>query len=181
MPTDPFTTLGFAQQYAIDKNALDKRYRELQQALHPDRHTAAPASTRALTLQKAVGVNEAYRILGDDLRRGEALLTLLGGQVTEQAADPEFLMEMLELREALTEARAAVDAAEVARLAALVEDKASVARTALTAAFAVLESRAARNERALLDAQHLLGRLRYYRRFQDEVSRFEDEVLTESV
>jgi hypothetical protein len=36
---------------------------------------------------------------------------------------------------------------------------------------------AARNESALADAGRALSRLRYYRRFQDEVAHFEEEVL----
>jgi molecular chaperone HscB len=184
MATDPFATLGFAHQYAIDKSALDRRYRELQQALHPDRHTSAPASARALTLHKAVAVNEAYRVLRDDLKRGEALLQVLGGQVTEHVADPELLMEMMELREALTEARTAAAADEVARLAGVVAKKAEGARSELAAAFTQLQSvdagvstDSAKSGALLAHAQQLLGRLRYYHRFQEEVARFEDEAL----
>jgi len=180
MVTDPFATLGFAHQYEIDKSALDRRYRELQQALHPDRHASAPASARALTLNKAVAVNEAYRILRDDLKRGEALLQVLGGQVTEHTADPELLMEMMELREALTEARAEAAADEVARLAGVVAKHAEAARSELTTVFAQLQAVGEGEKKAdalLAHAQQLLGRLRYYHRFHEEVARFEDEAL----
>jgi len=180
---DPFATLGLPRQYDIDKAQLDRRYRELQQTLHPDRHASAPASERALTLQKAVSVNEAYRVLRDDLRRGEALVQLLGGKTAGQAADPELLMEMMELRESLTDARSAGAADEVARLAAVVEQKASAVRSELVQAFAALcaadvPSRPRTPDEPLLtQAQSLLGRLRYYRRFQEEVALFEDEAL----
>lgn len=171
---DPFATLGVTRQYDLDKQELDRRYRELQQALHPDRHASSSASTRALTLQKAVGVNEAYRILRDDLKRGEALLSLLGGKASEQTADPELLMEMMELREALMEARTEQRADEVARLAAEVQGKAGTAQRELSAVFSALQ---AGDSAGLNTAQGLLGRLRYYRRFQDEVAQFEDEAL----
>lgn len=176
---DPFDTLGVARQYELDKAQLDKRYRELQQALHPDRHASAPAPARALTLQKAVAVNEAYRILRDDLKRGEALLISFGGKVTEQTADPELLMEMMELREALSEARAEQQTAEVARLATVVADKTAQSRRELTTVFAALASQS--NEASLASAQSLLGRLRYYKRFQDEVAQFEDEALSSTL
>src|SRR5262245_39109428 len=122
---DPFATLGFERHYNLDKTLLDRRYRELQQALHPDKHASAPASERALTLRKAIEVNEAYRVLRDDQKRGEAILSLLGCGLSEQAADPELLMEMMELREALSDARAANEPAQVARLAAEVTEKAA--------------------------------------------------------
>lgn len=176
---DPFETLGFARHYDLDKTLLDRRYRELQQALHPDRHASAPASERALTLSKAVAVNEAYRILRDDQKRGEALLGLLGAASSEQPADPEMLMEMMELRESLSEARAARDAAAVARLAATVQEKSATAQRELAREFAAIEATdsGAPARTALEAAQTLLGRLRYYRRFHEEVAMFEDEAL----
>lgn len=175
---DPFATLGFERRYHIDKTLLDRRYRELQQALHPDKHASAPASARSLTLSKAIEVNEAYRVLRDDQKRGEALLALWGCQLTEQTADPELLMEMMELREALSDARAASDSSQVARLAAEVTDKAAATSQKLSEVFARLESGAGQPDaQALADAQALLSRLRYYRRFQDEVAQFEDQAL----
>ena len=68
---DPFATLGLPRRYDVDKVELDRRYRELQQTLHPDKHASAPASERALTLRKAIEVNEAYRVLRDDQKRAE--------------------------------------------------------------------------------------------------------------
>jgi molecular chaperone HscB len=174
---DPFATLGVPRRYHVDKDALDRRYRELQQALHPDRHASAPASERAVTLHKAIEVNEAYRVLRDDQKRGEALLAALGGSISDQSADPELLMEMMELREALSEARAERDAAQVARLAASVSEHAARARAELAQVFDVLQGEPGAGSTALERAQALLGRLRYYRRFQDEVAQFEDEAL----
>ena len=176
---DPFATLGLPQRYPIDKDVLDRRYRELQQTLHPDKHASAPASERALTLRKAIEVNEAYRVLRDDERRAEALLRALGGHASEQAADPELLMEMMERREALSEARADKDAATVAQLSAAVAEQATAARQELAAVFDALhgQPQPASGASFLERAQALLGRLRYYRRFQDEVALFEDEAL----
>lgn len=175
---DPFATLGFERRFHLDKLLLERRYRELQQALHPDKHTKAPASERALTLRKAIEVNEAYRVLRDDQKRGEALLGLFGRQLTDQTADPELLMEVMELREALSDARAAADPAQVARLAAEVTEKATATSRQLAEVFARMEEAAGEpTGQALSDAQTLLSRLRYYRRFQDEVAQFEDQAL----
>lgn len=174
---DPFATLGLPRRYQVDKVELDRRYRELQQALHPDKHASAPASERALTLHKAIEVNEAYRVLRDDQKRAEALLAALGGKVSDQTADPELLMEMMELREGLADARAAKDAARVAQLAAAVTEHADAARSELTQVFDTLLKPPAPPAAALERAQALLGRLRYYRRFHDEVAMFEDEAL----
>jgi molecular chaperone HscB len=133
-----------------------------------------------LTLRKAIEVNEAYRVLRDDQKRAEALLAALGGTLTDQTADPELLMEMMELRESLSEARADKDAAEVAKLSAAVAEHATTARKELAQVFQQLQDQQellAPSVSALERAQALLGRLRYYRRFQDEVAMFEDEAL----
>src|SRR5690348_9119428 len=108
---DPFATLGLPRRYELDMRQLEANYRELQRVLHPDRHAGASASQRRMNLLKAVEVNEAYRALKNDLSRAEVLLALQAGAQPRTAApeDPDFLMEMLELREALGEAHAAAD------------------------------------------------------------------------
>lgn len=174
MRVDPFAIFGLPRRYDLDKAALDRRYRDLQQALHPDKYTAAGASERVLTLRKAMEVNEAYRVLGDDQARAEALLALLGGAADpNQPSDPELLMDMMELREALSEAREQGQAERVAALAAEVGERAADARAELTRAFAAVSG----ESKALERARALTSRLRYYRRFLDEVALFEDEAL----
>jgi molecular chaperone HscB len=166
---DPFATLGFDRRYDLDKAELERRYRDLQSALHPDKHTGAAASQRSMTLRKAIEVNEAYRVLRDDAKRAEALLAALGGKPSSEPADPELLMEMMELRESLAEARAAGAADRVRKLAAQVGELATSVRRDLVQAFS--------GQPQLERVQGLLGRLRYYQRFLDEVAIFEDEAL----
>jgi molecular chaperone HscB len=173
---DPFATLGLPRRYDMDRGELEARYRELQKALHPDRHAGASASQRAMNMGKAVEVNDAYRVLKDELRRAEALLIALGGNVSGDAgaADPEFLMEVMELREGLGEAKAEKDLARVRTLAGQVEAMRGEARDALVKAFEAAE---AGDDAALKKAAALVGRLKYFRRFLDEVSVIEEEAL----
>jgi molecular chaperone HscB len=176
---DPFATLGLARRYDLDKTELERRYRDLQQALHPDKYTSAPSSERTMTLRKAVEVNEAYRVLRDDGKRAEALLAALGGtnaRPTPEVAPQALLMDMMELREALFEARAAHDAQAVARLAEQVGAREREVQSALVTAFAALAVEPQSD--ALERTQALISRLRYYRRFLDEVAAFEDEALS---
>jgi molecular chaperone HscB len=176
---DPFATLGLARRYDLDKAELERRYRDLQHALHPDKYTGAPTSERTMTLRKAVEVNEAYRVLRDDSKRAEALLAALGGGAAtseREAAAPALLHEMMELREALSDARQARDAHAVAELAEQVRFREREVRDALVTAFARLA--AERLPEVLASTQALVSRLRYYRRFLDEVAAFEDEALS---
>lgn len=165
---DPFTTLGMPAVYALDRSVLEQRYRDLQRALHPDRFTSAPATERRMALSKAVEVNAAYRLLRDDVKRAEALVALRCGAAASETADPDFLMTIMELREALSEAKAAADLRAVRTLASRV-----------TAAEERAQERFSRTlEAEPVDASTLrtaLSELKYYRRFLDEVAVIEDE------
>jgi molecular chaperone HscB len=176
---DPFATLGLPRRYEIDPARLEANYRELQRALHPDRHAGASASQRRMSMLKAVEVNDAYRALKDDLRRAEALLALYEGAVAAkqdaQREDPEFLMEMLELREALGEARASNHAARVRELQAQVDTLQRKQCDALAAAFGSLSD--APTPAELEAVRRGIGRLKYYRRFLDEVNALHEEGL----
>lgn len=170
---DPFDTLGIVPTFEIDIDAVERRYRDLSRVLHPDRHVGASPSERRLSLSKAVEVNEAWRLVRDPIRRAEALLRRGGVDVKEGAepkADPEFLMEMMEQREALSEAKAKHDPASVEVLAAGIRAKESDVLGRLARGFA-----RTRSEGEDLDwLVPLVGELRYYRRFLDEVSSIEE-------
>lgn len=169
---DPFATLGLPRRYEIDLPQLESRYRELQKALHPDRHAGASASQRRMSMLKAVEVNDAYRALKDDLRRAEALLVAYGDEtnVQELREDPEFLMQMLELREALGEAKEGRDRGRVRELTAQVERMQRRAREELCNAFDALTDAPRADAEQLEAARRVIGRLKYFRRFLDEVS-----------
>jgi len=170
--TDPFQTLGVEPAFTLDLPALEQRHRELSRALHPDRFAGRPASERRQALSRAIEVNEAFRTLRDPVQRAEAMLRRLGvvrqeGQ--EPKPDADFLMEVMELREALTEARRAGDLARVRELAAGVEGSAARAREALAELFASKPVPVQVVERRL-------GELRYFRRFLEEAHAIEDEI-----
>jgi molecular chaperone HscB len=167
---DPFAVLGIAPRFDLDLGAVEKQHRELSRALHPDRFAAAGASERQAALGKAVEVNEAWRIVRDPIRRAEALLALHGVDMKEENTpkqDTEFLVEMLEQREALDDAKRARDLEAVHKLAEGIEAKSRAVEAVLTEGFA-------REDYATLAGK--VGELRYFRRFLDEVSAIEDEL-----
>lgn len=177
---DPFTLLGAPLRFKLDLDALEKTHRELSRALHPDKFAGAGASERRLTLEKAANVNEAWRIVRDPIRRAEALFRIAGvavGETNEPKASPAFLMSVMEDREALAEARAARELAKVRELGTSIEARERVALAKLGEGFeddAILTSS---DQAALLRLLPLLGELRFYRRFLEEVSAIEDEAL----
>lgn len=159
--TDPFEALGLPRKFALAPGELDARVRELQRVLHPDRHTQASPSERRAALSRAVTVNEAYRTLRDDLSRAEALLRARGVPTEAgPSGEPAFLLEVMELREALADAKARHDREALTRLGDGVRRDAQKARDEIAAALDERDRPA--------EAAAPLARLRYYRRFLDE-------------
>jgi molecular chaperone HscB len=179
---DPFEILGIAPAFDVDMVALEKRHRDLSRVLHPDKHVTSSPAERRMSLSRAVEVNEAFRLVRDPIRRAEALLQRRGVEVKEGAepkADPEFLLEMMELREALSAAKAGRDRASIERLSVLVRGKQQKALAKLGAGFAqTSEPGSSSGNGTLKELVPILGELRYYRRFLDEVSAI-DEFATQ--
>ena len=166
--TDPFATLGLPARFDLSPGEIEQRVRDLQKALHPDRFVGRPAQERRMSLSKAVEVNEAHRTLRDDLSRARALLSVRGHAVSDaQPADPSFLMEVMERREALSDARG--DAAKVRELAVDVTREYQRARERIAQLFDQGDD--------LTAISDVLGRMRYYRRFLDEVEAIEEAAI----
>lgn len=98
--------------YDIDISQLSERYRTMQQQFHPDKYAGKPAREQRLAEQYAAVVNQAYNELKSPLLRAQYLLSLHGVDGANETAitrDPDFLMEQMTLREALSEVRDAND------------------------------------------------------------------------
>ncbi|HEX8962066.1 MAG TPA: Fe-S protein assembly co-chaperone HscB [Rhodocyclaceae bacterium] len=104
---DHFALFGLPLKYAVDRDALEATFRDLQARVHPDKYAHLGDTERRLAMQWATQVNEAYQTLRDPLKRGRYLLHLAGHdpQIETNTAMPaEFLIEQMELREAVAEA-----------------------------------------------------------------------------
>jgi len=105
-----FALFGLPATYALDRDRLDRAYRELQNTVHPDRFAAQSDAEQRVAMQWATRANEAYRTLKHPVDRGVYLLQLQGidaldAHNTQMA--PAFLMQQMEWREAIDDARGA--------------------------------------------------------------------------
>ncbi len=109
-----FELFGLPTGYRIDTELLAERYRGLQHALHPDRYAASGDREKRLSMQASTHVNEAFQTLKDPVERARYLLSLhiggVGGE-SETTGDMAFLMEQIELREAISEVKSKPDPA----------------------------------------------------------------------
>lgn len=111
-----FDLFGLPPAYALDLDLLDRAYLDIQSKIHPDRHAHAGDAERRASMQMTMQVNEAHRTLKSPVQRAKYLLELNGVDVgfeTNTAMPAAFLVEQMELRERLEEAR---NADELGRL-----------------------------------------------------------------
>jgi molecular chaperone HscB len=108
---DYFAVFGLPRKLTVDTEALRRRFYELSRVHHPDFHQAADETAQAEALARSALVNRAYRALRDPIARVEYLIALEEGRDTREGADGrpkaprDLLEEMLEVQEALEEAR----------------------------------------------------------------------------
>lgn len=106
-------------QYAVDTAALDRAYHDVQNQAHPDRFASASGAEKRVAMQWATRANEAYQTLKNPFRRAAYLCELHGVDLemeSNTAMPPAFLMQQMEWREALEEARATQDVAALVDL-----------------------------------------------------------------
>ncbi|MFZ5791586.1 MAG: Fe-S protein assembly co-chaperone HscB [Pseudomonadota bacterium] len=158
---DAFTRLGFEPRFDIDPAELDRRYLGFQRNLHPDRFARKGPRERTIAERQAMSLNEAYETLKDAVKRAQALLARAGlpspTAESRTIEDPELLMEAMEAREALAEA---ADLGAVEALADRARAEEAACLEALAAAFA---------RRAWEEASRQTTRLKYWRKFAEEV------------
>lgn len=107
-----FELFHLPQRFAIDQNALEQAYRDVQSRVHPDRFVGATDTEKRVAMQWATRANEAYQTLKSPFRRAAYLCELNGIdlQIESNTAMPrDFLMQQMEWREALEEAKATKD------------------------------------------------------------------------
>ena len=107
---DYFAVFGLPRKVGVDLAELERRFYGLSRKFHPDFFQSATPAEQAKSLERSALINQAYRALRDPISRAEYLIRL--EQEGEAAkgisakAPGDLLEEMLEVQEALEEAKA---------------------------------------------------------------------------
>ena len=147
---------------------LDARWKDLQREAHPDRFAAQGPAAQRVAMQWSVRINEAYQRLKDPMRRAAYLCELHGAPIRAEdntAMPAAFLMQQMEWREALEDARADSE------LDALDDEVAQARRAALAQCEQLIDVQqdyagAARQVRALM----------FIARFADDIERRREQL-----
>lgn len=105
---DDFTLFGLAPRFRQERSAIDAAWKQLQAQAHPDKFASQGASAQRLAMQWSVRINEAYQRLKNPIQRAAYLCALQGQAInahSNTAMPSDFLMQQMEWREALEDAR----------------------------------------------------------------------------
>jgi molecular chaperone HscB len=164
---DAFGLLGLPAQFDLDPSVIEAAFFDRSKELHPDRFANAPASERVAALSRSRALNDAYQTLKKPVARAEYLLARAGVKIGDnEQLDPAFLMEILELREELAEARAAKRTPEIERLCGAMKARRKASIDSLPALFDA-------NDLSAIKTQLIL--LRYIDRYLEECDAALDE------
>jgi molecular chaperone HscB len=112
-----FELFQIPMQFAQERAVLDMRWKELQREAHPDKFAAQGVAAQRIAMQWSVRINEAYQRLKDPLRRASYLCELHGAPIHAEkntAMPTDFLLQQMQWREALEEAKTVQDLEEIA-------------------------------------------------------------------
>ncbi len=168
LQSDDFELFGLPRRCAQDRSAIDARWKELQREAHPDKFAAQGAAAQRVAMQWSVRINEAYQRLKDPMRRAAYLCELHGAPIRAEdntAMPAAFLMQQMEWREALEEAR--VDS----ELDALDDGVAQARRAALARCEALIDQ-----QQNYADAAREVRALMFIARFADDIERRRDQL-----
>jgi len=98
-----FSLFEISPGFDIDLSELTKRYRDLQNAVHPDKFSNSADQEKLQAVQRAAQVNDAFSVLKSPLLRAQYLLKLNGVTAENNGtiSDPMFLMQQMDIRESL--------------------------------------------------------------------------------
>ncbi|MDX2061582.1 MAG: Fe-S protein assembly co-chaperone HscB [Bacteroidia bacterium] len=170
---DYYALLGLDERYHLDPRRLREAYLQHARAHHPD-HNAQTADTAN---QSTALVNQAYQTLLDPHARLAYLLQRYGYLDASGKAEAQlpqaFLMEMLELNEAVDELTAKTDAETVRRLQTEIDARQAELQAELAQTLAAFDGSAATDRAASL-APVLTGYLqqRYLLRLAEKLRSF---------
>jgi molecular chaperone HscB len=107
LQSNDFELFNLPLTFAQDRATVDARWKDLQRQVHPDKFAAQGAAAQRIAMQWSVRINEAYQRLKDPVQRAAYLCELHHAPINAEnntAMPAAFLMQQIELREALDDA-----------------------------------------------------------------------------
>jgi molecular chaperone HscB len=169
-----FELFDIPARFEIDLDDLAVRYRELQKKFHPDKFASSPDVERRVAQQLAAQINAGYQALKSPLERGRYLLRIAGIDLDDEKdtkMDSGFLVEQMELREALEEAERASDPIRT------LEEIGERATRGFKERVDQLPELLKGDQEKLLEARSRLREMQFLQKITRDIERLEDDLL----
>jgi molecular chaperone HscB len=112
---DPFEILGLTPSLLPDMTLVDAQYRKMIKQYHPDRFGFDSEEHNA-AVERTAKINSAYKLIGEKLSLSAYFLKSIGFEEGKDKMPDAFLMEMMDLNEAIAEAEMEGDESAMQKL-----------------------------------------------------------------
>lgn len=146
--------------FTLDIQKLQKKYLQLQRMLHPDNFSQKSSKEQEYSENQSALVNKAYTTLLKPLSRGLYMLELQGLNIeegTDSSVNSQFLMELMEINEALDAAQTPQEANSIGQ-----DTKGKLADL-------TQQIDSALNKGELQTAKALLAQMKYFANIEEKV------------
>jgi molecular chaperone HscB len=168
-----FELYDIKESFNPDESLVKRKFYELSKRYHPDFYINESEEKQQEILELSTQNNKAYQVLSDPWKLTEYILKLhgLAQEGEKHQLSPDFLMEMIDINEALMEMEFEPDLVKLEEIRSRVNEK----MDALKNEFAVLAKEfdiLSEKEEILLQIRDLLYRRKYLLRIKDSLSKF---------
>ena len=166
---NPFEILAIPPSLLPDKTLVDAQYRKLVKQYHPDRF-GFDSEEHSAAVERTAQINAAYKLLGDKLNLAAYFLKSNGFEEGKEKMPDAFLMEMMDLNEAIAEAEMEGDATRMQQLMDEVSQFESANEKEFSAAASALDSGNTALSMQLLKDSYL--KMKYILRLKERLINF---------
>ncbi len=168
-----FEFYGFEEKFFIDEEALKKKFYEFSKKYHPDFHAMKSEEEQNELLELSSINNQAYKALQIFNTRLEQILINKGILIVDEkyALAPDFLMEMMEINEAIMDLSLDPDTSSSEKLKEQVVSMNSEINEELKATAKAFDESVDNREAILMKIKDLYYRRKYLMRIQDSLNK----------
>ena len=172
---DYFEFYGIPQSFNVDESFVKRKFYELSKTYHPDFYINHSEEKQQEILELSTINNKAYQVLSNPAKRLEYLLQLHGHTIEGEKYQlpQEFLMEVMEVNEALMELEFEPDTTvleNTAKQISTIEEGLKVELDSLTAMFG--DQNEDDKESLLLRIKDIYYRQKYLLRIRESLNKF---------
>ena len=170
-----FEFYAVPESFDIDENLVKRKFYELSKTYHPDFYIAEPEEKQQEILELSTLNNKAYQVLSNPQKRLEYILHLHGHALEGEKYQlpQDFLMEMMEVNEALMELEMEPDEQVLASTLKQIEEIEADLKSDLSLLTTGFDTKdAASKETLLLRIKDIYYRQKYLLRIRESLNKF---------